>query len=164
MITGRYYDCAYAAFPYTGTIKTAMIQFRSHIQKPIGAALTAVLARNILDMSLYADCILCVPIGNRKDRSFHPAEFVAKQLSGHIHVPFYPNIIAKTKKVKHCTERIDLNIRGMYKITQPEKIRGKNIILVDDLFIGGRTAIENARILKKCGAKTVWVFTLSGGK
>jgi len=144
-----------------------MIRFKHHIQKSIGTALSAVLAREMCKMGISdktADCILCIPNETQNTYRFHPAAFVAKQLSKHIHVPFYPNILVQTKNAKRVGTCTVHNIRGKFKITSSQKICGKNVILISDLFVGGRSAIENARILKKSGAKAVWVFTLASGK
>lgn len=55
-----------------------------------------------------------------------------------------------------------LNIRGAFKATG-EKIKGKNIILIDDVVTTGGTVKEAARILKLAGAKRVFVLALAKG-
>jgi len=53
------------------------------------------------------------------------------------------------------------NIRKAFDIPDPEGIRGKCILLVDDVYTTGSTLAECARILLKGGADTVGALTLA---
>ena len=52
-------------------------------------------------------------------------------------------------------------MKGVFQVTAPEKLRGKNILLMDDVFTTGETLNECARILKKSGAKKVFGAVLA---
>jgi len=51
------------------------------------------------------------------------------------------------------------NIKGCFKATN--SVRGKRILLFDDVFTTGATANEAARTLKEAGAEKVFVFTVA---
>ncbi len=53
------------------------------------------------------------------------------------------------------------NLKGAFMVKKTEKIAGKKIILVDDVFTTGTTVNECARALYKGGAAMVNVFTLA---
>ena len=53
------------------------------------------------------------------------------------------------------------NIRGAFRVQHPENITGRSILLIDDVLTTGTTASECARVLRKAGAKTVWVATVA---
>ena len=53
------------------------------------------------------------------------------------------------------------NIRKAFSITDPERIRGRNILLVDDVYTTGSTLGECARTLLKAGAEAVGALTLA---
>jgi predicted amidophosphoribosyltransferase len=56
-------------------------------------------------------------------------------------------------------EQRSANVRGSIKISvPPEEIRGKSVLLVDDILTTGSTASECARILKTAGARKVTVL------
>ena len=43
----------------------------------------------------------------------------------------------------------------------PEAIRGREVLLVDDVFTTGTTASECARVLRRAGATKVYVATVA---
>ena len=53
------------------------------------------------------------------------------------------------------------NIKGCFGLRNPAEVRGKNIILVDDVLTTGATCSEAASVLKAAGALSVWVLTLA---
>ncbi|MHB1700211.1 MAG: ComF family protein [Acidobacteriaceae bacterium] len=53
------------------------------------------------------------------------------------------------------------NLQGAFAVPQPERVRGKDILLVDDIFTTGSTARECATTLLRAGAASVHVATLS---
>jgi len=55
------------------------------------------------------------------------------------------------------------NVKGIFGVREKDKkfIKGKNILLVDDVITSGATMIEAVRVLKKGGAKRVWCFSLA---
>jgi predicted amidophosphoribosyltransferase len=55
------------------------------------------------------------------------------------------------------------NIKGAFAVTRPELVKGKYILLVDDIFTSGTTMDECAKVLKKAGAVTVKGLALASG-
>ncbi len=55
------------------------------------------------------------------------------------------------------------NSQGAFAVTCPDLIKGKNILLVDDIFTSGITMNECARVLKQAGAAEVKGLALAGG-
>jgi ComF family protein len=53
------------------------------------------------------------------------------------------------------------NLQAAFELTDGDAIRGREVILVDDILTSGATARECARVLKRAGAARVWVATLA---
>lgn len=53
------------------------------------------------------------------------------------------------------------NLRGAFAVVRPELVKGREILLVDDVYTTGTTVSECARILRRSGAAKVWVATVA---
>ena len=51
------------------------------------------------------------------------------------------------------------NVRGAFVVKNPENIKGKSIVLIDDVMTTGSTLKECAIALKKAGAKKIYALT-----
>ena len=53
------------------------------------------------------------------------------------------------------------NIKGCFSVSNHEKIKGSNIILIDDVITTGATMNEASRILIEAGADQVICFAIA---
>ncbi len=56
------------------------------------------------------------------------------------------------------------NVLAAFTLLDPELVRGKTILLVDDVVTTGSTLSECARVLLTAGAEEVWAVTLASAK
>lgn len=54
-----------------------------------------------------------------------------------------------------------VNLRGAFHCPRPEAVRGRDILVVDDVFTTGTTVGECARVLRRAGANRVEALTLA---
>lgn len=54
-----------------------------------------------------------------------------------------------------------INVRAAFRISAPEMVKGKHILLVDDILTTGATARAASLALRRAGAASVWVATLA---
>ena len=53
------------------------------------------------------------------------------------------------------------NLRGAFGVAQPELVKGREVLVVDDVYTTGATVSECARVLHRAGATKVWVATVA---
>lgn len=53
------------------------------------------------------------------------------------------------------------NVAGTLQVARPEMVRGRTVLVVDDILTTGATLSECARVLKASGAWRVWCATLA---
>jgi len=51
------------------------------------------------------------------------------------------------------------SLKGAFHVADGEAVRGREVLLIDDIMTTGATARECARVLKRAGAVKVWVVT-----
>ncbi len=105
--------------------------------------------------------------GKLSQRGFNQAEEIARaavKASGE-KVEVNPKLLTRVRETTSQTgltrhQRRE-NVRGAFVV--PKKfasvVKGRNIILVDDVFTTGTTVEECARVFKRAGAAEVWVVT-----
>ncbi|MEA1886811.1 MAG: ComF family protein [Bacteroidota bacterium] len=130
--------------------------------KPIGHFLGRVYG-SVLEKSDFSDgldCIVAVPLHRSKERKrgFNQSGLIAEGMSSALGIPFCENILARTKAsgtqtTKHRYDRWK-NVEGIFSVEQDEEIRGKHLLLVDDVITTGSTIEACAtELLKISGVK-----------
>jgi ComF family protein len=92
-----------------------------------------------------ADCLISVPMHPKKQhlRGYNQAEVFAQGLSESMQIPLIINNLCKTKMTKSQTKmsrqkRLE-NTAGVFVLRHPMALRGKKMILVDDVMTSGAT-------------------------
>ena len=113
------------------------------------------------------DIILPVPLHSvrLRRRGFNQALVLARKL-----FPAYKRLIDPHVLERHRETCVQAglnmaerrrNVKNAFRVRRPEKVIKKRILLVDDVFTTGATVNECARILLKCRAANVEVFTFA---
>ncbi|QPJ66600.1 MAG: ComF family protein [Candidatus Nitrohelix vancouverensis] len=111
--------------------------------------------------------IVSVPLHKNKlkERQFDQAFLIARALAHYYGLPLANEWVVKIRDTasqakKNRTERMK-NVRGAFQALDGDAIKGRNILLVDDVYTTGATVNEVAKTLKSAGCASVYVFTLA---
>jgi ComF family protein len=111
-----------------------------------------------------ADLMAPVPLhpGRLKQRGFNQALLLA-QAFAEVHLE--RELLTRVRPTPPQTglnpkERRD-NVKGAFAVPRPDLVKGKKVLLVDDVFTTGATVRECARVLRKAGAQRVDVLTVA---
>ncbi|MCK4431899.1 MAG: ComF family protein, partial [Candidatus Aminicenantes bacterium] len=101
----------------------------------------------------------------KKQRGFNQAFIIAKELAMLKGIKLVEGQLVKLKNILPQTslkaEDRQKNVKGAFGIKEREKIEGKIILLVDDVYTTGSTIRECSSVLKNAGAKDVRALTLA---
>jgi len=92
-------------------------------------------------------------------RGYNQAAVLAKALARELEVPYIP-ALTRTRRTRQQArlsraERAE-NVASAFRLSvTPEKIRGKHLILVDDVITSGATVAACQEVLISAGAKSV---------
>lgn len=107
-----------------------------------------------------------VPIPPSKNRTFQPVLEITKSLSSRLRIPFYDDVLAKTKETPELKDvyvyekRMEL-LQNAFHV-RSNALKGKSILLLDDLYRSGATLNTITDILYQEGKVShVYVLTLT---
>lgn len=112
--------------------------------------------------------IVPVPLHRKRlrERGFNQSELIANNISKKLDIPVSPRALKRIKNTEHQTKieerenRLE-NVKDVFICKKPEIIKGKVVILIDDVTTTGATLNECAKILKLSDAKKVLAFTVA---
>lgn len=113
------------------------------------------------------DVIIPVPLhtGRLRQRGFNQAGLLARGLGKAVGLEVDYGLLARTEWTEPQTrlkreERLH-NVKGAFRVVKAGKLRGRSVLLVDDVFTTGTTLCECATVLKQVGAEEVHAITVS---
>ncbi len=153
---------------YEGPIREAIHGLKYRGKSFLAKSLAGLFERGypFIDYGSY-DLLVPVPLHPKRlrERGFNQALILGKAIGRKEEVPCTRFLL---KKISWSPPQIDLspqerekNVKGSFAVTAPGKVRGKRVLLVDDVMTTGATVNECARELLKAGAEQVDVFTLA---
>ena len=158
-----HFDEARSAVNYDGNAKALVHRLKYGNAKYLANTLSQYLLDVLLLADWKADCITFVPIhkSRKRRRGYNQAEILAKALSERVNLPCV-NLLEKSVKTPNQAklnraERLE-NIKNSFSALQKPP---EHVILVDDVMTTGSTAAECSRVLKRAGAKVVYVLTFA---
>ena len=100
-----------------------------------------------------------------KERGFNQSELIAEFFCQRNNINIKTNLkrVRATKiqaELKNSEERRE-NVKKCFELINPEEIKNKNIVLIDDVFTTGSTMSEAVETLKNAGAKKIIAFVLA---
>jgi ComF family protein len=113
------------------------------------------------------DLIVPLPVteGRLRERGFNQTYILSEEIARMTHKPIDCLSLIKTKETKDQytlgREARTRNLIGVFAVRNPEGIKGRRILLVDDLFTTGATASEASKALLRAKAARVEVFALA---
>lgn len=114
------------------------------------------------------DAVVPVPLHpfRRIARGFNQSAVLAKALAARLARRYDPSSLRRRFDTEHQTRLSDKkarekNIRNAFAVRRPEFVRGRTILLVDDVMTTGGTLSECARPLVAAGAARVWCATVA---
>jgi ComF family protein len=115
------------------------------------------------------DWIVPVPlhVTKMREREFNQAERLAARLGKAANIPVHPRLLRRVLPTQTQTlltrEERAANVRNAFVLGEARGLKGKRIVLFDDVFTTGATTNACATVLRKAGADDVCVWTVARG-
>ncbi|MBI5134288.1 MAG: ComF family protein [Candidatus Taylorbacteria bacterium] len=168
-----------ALFSYKDRLaRAAILEVKSYGNKKVahilGEAAYEYLLAELSDLELFENfdrpILTAIPMTRRslRKRGWNQCDLIARGIAlvdeARV-IDVRTDLLEKVKETKDQVgrtrkERLE-NLKGAFAAKRPEEIRGRNVIVLDDIATTGATLGEAKRALLRAGAKKVWCVALA---
>jgi ComF family protein len=174
-----HFDFARSYGVYASALRGAVLELKFHQRERLGIRLGELLIEPWRALEAAADfdetaLILPVPLHylRQRERGYNQAGLLARGLvralrrepAGSKASRFGDSLVRKRSTAPQSGLSLHArheNVRGVFVVAHPERVRRRDVVLVDDVMTTGATASACAAALKQAGAGRVLVLTLA---
>ena len=151
-----------AVWYYKDDVRLSLLRYKFLRRRNYAVSYGRMLAMKLQNSRLDDfDVLTWVPISalRRYRRGFDQVELLANAVAAELGI----SAVKVLKKIRHTPPQSRLksaaqrraNISGAYRVCDPDSVRGKRVLLLDDIITTGATISECARMLTLAGAAEV---------
>ena len=158
---------------YDGGLRELIHLLKYERVRPASDVLGRMLAEAVTDLvpDFGKNLPLVVPVPlhatKLRQRGFNQAELIAKSMTKQkslgLNLELAPKLLVRKRatesQVGYTRQQRIANLRGAFGADSA--VRGRDILLIDDVFTTGTTVSECTRVLRRAGAERVWVATVA---
>ena len=159
---GEFFSQCAAALYYVDDVRRALLLFKFRGRQAFAVGLGGLMAETVREhLAGTYDLITWAPVSDkrRRRRGYDQSELLCRAMAKSLGETY----VRTLRKVRHtaANSTIDTpearaaNVLGAYEAADPEVVRGRRILLVDDIYTTGATLSECARMLLMAGAEDV---------
>lgn len=151
-------DMTISCYIYGGAAAESVQRLKFASRPDLAPLMAAIMAADVEDEIVDAAQWVAVGVPSYKNRSDH-SQLLAKHAAKRLGIRYAADALIKTHRTQ---KQHDLdadaraeNLRGSFEIKNAEAVRGKRVLLCDDVMTSGNTLNECAKALKQAGAAFV---------
>lgn len=152
-----------AVWYYRGDVRQSLLRYKFRNVRSYAGCYGRFLAMKLLSQEKTDfDLLTWIPVSpaRKTKRGYDQVELIANHTASVLQIAMAPTL----KKIRNAAPQSGIsgfsqrraNIQGAYIVPDPDLVRGKRILLLDDIITTGATAGECARMLLTAGAKEVF--------
>ena len=155
-------DGCYAPLKYEGNVRKSLHRYKFGGLRFYAGIYGGIICDTLSGGELNCDLITWAPLSKARlrKRGYDQARLLAEEISERTGIPCVRTLV-KTKNIKAQSSLGALgrlqNIKNAYSPAEGVDLKGKHLLLVDDIVTTGATVSECAGVLKKAGAFSVTV-------
>ena len=158
----RFLDSFAAVWYYEGNVRSSLLRYKFYNARSYSVSYGRILAMKLLrEYPDGFDILTWVPVSRLRKlrRGYDQVELLAKAVGTELGV----TPVSTLKKIRNNRPQSHIkdpaarkaNVLGAYQLKPDADVKGKRVLLLDDILTTGATAGECARVLLSAGAKEV---------
>lgn len=150
--------------------KQLLYQLKYKGRKEIGESIAATMTSEIINTSHFFDSIdVIIPVPLHPDklklRGYNQSEWIAKGVSRIASLPINTKSLIRNKYTETQTQKSvwdrQENIKDVFQLVSSSKLRGKHVLLIDDVVTTGATLTACATVLSAVPKVSISFLTLA---
>lgn len=156
-----------ALWYYEGKVRESILRYKFYGERSYSETYGRMLAMKLLAEDCAFDVLTWVPISRLRKwrRGFDQVALIAEVISRELEVPLVPTLQKlrnnRPQSRMGAASKRKANVLGVYRCSDPDAVKGKRVLLLDDIITTGATAGECARVLLTAGAEAVTCATVA---
>jgi len=172
IFTAPFCDVVVSSCRYEGIVKKALTDFKFNDRPSLYKALAYIMLSTLKIMvnTKDIDIVVAVPLSRKRGRirGYNQAGLLASYIARELHRVNASSILVRTRDTQRQAslhrDKRNLNVSNAFSVIDYNYIKGKNVLVVDDIFTTGNTISECARALKNAGAVKVYCAVVASGR
>jgi len=167
----QFLDSFAAVWYYEGSIRRSLLRYKFYGARNYASSYGRLLAMKLLkELPEGFDVLTWIPVSRLRKfrRGYDQVELLARAVGKELGVQPVPVL----RKIRHNRQQSRIsddakrraNVLGVYRVMDPDAIRDKRVLLLDDILTTGATVGEAARLLKTEGAKNVYCGAVAAAR
>lgn len=158
---------AFLRFRKTGIVQHLLHQLKYNNQPEVGIRLGRLFGSELKNTNSGLDLIVPLPLHSSRQRSrgYNQSAKIAEGLSQSLEIPFSSTVCSRLKKTESQTTKTKAerweNVDAAFLVKDENAIRGKRILLVDDVITTGATIEACGRQLLKAGCSELSIACIA---
>lgn len=161
-----YFEAAASWAVYGGTLREAIHALKYRQDMGLGEFFSTFLITLVRNRGWNFDLVLPVPISQdrRRERGYNQAELISSPIAFHFQQPHSSKALIRIKDTGTQVDRSkferDLFLNDAFS-ANPATLKGRKVLLVDDIITTGSTINHCAKALKEAGASEVYAISIA---
>ncbi len=155
-----------STFAYDGKVRRMILRLKFHDRTQYIPQIAELLTKDIENAynGEEFDFITAVPMHriDLKKRGYNQSVLLAKELGKRLDLPY---LIKKTKKQHHLNyKERKTNLKGAFKVIDKDLVKGKRILIIDDIITSGYTLGNCCRVLSRAKPELICCATIASAQ
>ena len=171
----RSFDSGISCFQYTDIERKLIQDFKYHGKSYMSRTFSEIAfdkIKAVCGSDLDFDLMIPVPMypSKEKMRGYNQASLLARYTAEKLGIPFRDDILLRTRNTAPMNrlgikDRAD-NLKGAFRLRYgtEKSVKGRHILLTDDIYTTGATSEACSKVLKEAGACRITVLSLASGR
>lgn len=152
---------------YEKDVRDSLHRFKFSQRTGYAGIYAGFMVKCIDENDISCDSITWAPVSRKRLRSrgYDQSELLARAIASRLQLPCV-RMLNKVRDTKAQSLLRDFrqrqeNVKGAYRCSNPDAVKGKRVLLIDDIVTTGSTLTECASALKEAGAASVQALTVA---